>query len=93
MLLLTASAALSAQDLPDGPGKDVVKRMCSSCHGLEVVTGTRKTKERWQNTVDVMVSRGATGTDEEIDLVINYLADHFAPAKGAEKKSPGSATK
>jgi competence protein ComEA len=69
----------SAQDLPDGEGKDVVKRMCGACHGLEVVTGTKKTRNRWATTVDTMVSRGATGTDDEIDQVINYLATHFAP--------------
>ncbi|HMF79111.1 MAG TPA: helix-hairpin-helix domain-containing protein [Bryobacteraceae bacterium] len=72
-------SGISAQDLPDGPGKDVMKRMCNSCHGLEVVTGIRKTRNRWANTVDVMVSRGAMGTDDEIDEVIDYLATHFGP--------------
>jgi competence protein ComEA len=79
MALVVIGSGASAQDLPDGPGKDVFKRMCSSCHGLEVATGTRKTRNRWANTVDVMVSRGATGTDDEIDQVIDYLATHFGP--------------
>jgi len=34
-------------------------------------------KDRWGNIVDDMVSRGATGTDEDIDQVINYLAANF----------------
>jgi competence protein ComEA len=77
-LLITGSVA-SAQEMPDGPGKDVMKRMCSNCHALEVITSERKTRNRWANTVDVMVARGATGTSDEIDQVINYLATHFAP--------------
>jgi competence protein ComEA len=76
---LVICSGISAQDLPDGPGKDVVKRMCSSCHGLNVITSTVKTRNQWGNTVDVMVSRGATGTDDEIDQVIDYLATHFGP--------------
>ena len=35
------------------------------------------TKERWGSVVDDMVSRGATGTDDEIDQMINYLAANF----------------
>jgi competence protein ComEA len=79
MALLIVCSAASAQDLPDGSGKAVVQRMCSSCHALEVITGTRKTRNRWANTVDVMVSRGAAGTDDEIDQAIDYLATHFGP--------------
>jgi len=36
------------------------------------------TKERWGGIVDDMVSRGASGTDDEIDQVINYLAANFS---------------
>jgi competence protein ComEA len=79
LIALTMGSVVSAQDLPDGPGKDVMKRMCSTCHALEVISSTRKTRNRWANTVDVMVARGATGTQDEIDQVIDYLATHFAP--------------
>jgi competence protein ComEA len=37
------------------------------------------TKDRWAKVVDEMVSRGATGTDDEVDEVVDYLATHFGP--------------
>lgn len=86
------SLGASGQELPAGPGKDVVQRMCSTCHGLDVVIGRRMTEERWANTVDVMVSRGANGTDEEIDLVIAYLARNFGSQAQAHKINVNRAT-
>jgi competence protein ComEA len=77
VLFLCLTVAAAAQTLPDGPGKAVVERMCTGCHGLENVVRARLTKERWGFIVDDMVSRGATGTDDEIDQVINYLAANF----------------
>ncbi|MGA3238194.1 MAG: helix-hairpin-helix domain-containing protein [Bryobacteraceae bacterium] len=77
VLFLCLTAAAAAQTLPDGPGKAVVERMCTPCHGLENVVTARMSKDRWGNIVDDMVSRGATGTDEDIDQVINYLAANF----------------
>ena len=62
--------------------------MCGgACHDLDVVTSERFSKQGWANTVDTMVSRGATGTDEEINAVIDYLAEHF----GREKKADSTA--
>jgi competence protein ComEA len=80
----------SAQDMPDGPGKEVMKRMCSTCHALEVITTERKTRNRWANTVDIMVARGAAGTPDEIDQVIDYLATHYAPKTVNVNHSPAA---
>ena len=83
MLFLRLAALFSlltvgvAQSLPEGPGKAVTERMCKPCHGLENIIREKRTKDRWAETVDDMVSRGAKGTDAEIDLVIDYLTAHF----------------
>jgi competence ComEA-like helix-hairpin-helix protein len=78
MLFLKFAALLSlAQSLPDGPGKAVTERMCKPCHGLENVVREKRTKDRWTEVVDDMVSRGAQGTDAEIDQVIDYLTANF----------------
>lgn len=68
-----------SQSLPDGTGKTVVQRMCTPCHTLDNVVRARMTKDRWSKVVDEMVARGATGTDDEIDEVVEYLAAHFGP--------------
>jgi competence ComEA-like helix-hairpin-helix protein len=74
---LILSAAHPGDDLPEGKGKDVFVRMCSNCHGLEQVTSTRSSKKQWTYVVDDMVSRGAEGTDEEVNSVIGYLSRNF----------------
>src|SRR4051794_40675030 len=77
IFILGLAATAAAQTLPNGPGKEVVEKMCTACHGLENVVRARMTKERWNGVVDDMISRGAVGTDDEFDQVINYLAANF----------------
>jgi competence ComEA-like helix-hairpin-helix protein len=72
-----------AQDLPAGKGKDLVENTCGSCHGLDVVVAQHATKDGWSSIVDYMVSRGATGTPEEISTIVDYLAKNF-PAAAAK---------
>jgi competence protein ComEA len=89
--VLLLGLSLHAQSkLPDGKGKELVQRECAKCHGLEGVVSARMTKERWGNVVDDMVSRGATGTDQEIDQIIDYLAANFGkqPARTNTAASP-----
>ena len=72
------AARPSTARLPDGAGKALVQRSCGSgCHNLDVVVTQRLTRQGWQRTVDTMVARGATGSDAEMKLVIEYLARHF----------------
>jgi alcohol dehydrogenase (cytochrome c) len=77
--------------LPQGPGRAVTERMCTSCHGVEQFTGMRMTKQRWAQTVDDMVARGAQGSDADINQVVQYLTDNFGAGKIAAL--PESVTK
>jgi competence ComEA-like helix-hairpin-helix protein len=63
--------------LPDGAGKDVVQKLCSSCHEVEAVIGSRRTRIGWERNVDDMISRGAEGSDEDMSLVVEYLTRYF----------------
>lgn len=75
-----AAILLSAADddnLPAGRGQDVVRRMCINCHGLAQVTSVKYTKKYWGALVDDMVSRGAEGSDEDVDIVVSYLSRYF----------------
>src|SRR5258708_4045009 len=65
LLLVFAVAAVAQKSdakksnvkLPEGPGKALTERVCTSCHGLENVVRARMTKERWNSVVEDMVSR------------------------------------
>lgn len=83
---------VAAQDLPDGPGKAIFEKMCTQCHGVEGVVRSKMTKDRWMAIVDDMVSRGAKGTDDEIDTVINYLAANFGRKLNVNKATASDLT-
>jgi competence protein ComEA len=74
------------KQLPDGPGKDVVERVCSACHGAEIVMGKGLTKDGWNQVVDDMVQRGAQGSDDDFAQIVDYLAAHFPPQSNTAKK-------
>jgi competence protein ComEA len=76
-----SSSIVQAQDLPAGKGKELVENTCGSCHGLDVVVAQHATKDGWSSIVDYMVSRGATGTPEEIATIVDYLSKNFPAAK------------
>ncbi len=78
-LLFVILAGAEAQDLPDGKGKDLVEDRCSTCHGLDLLFAEHDSKQQWSQIVNDMVSRGATGTSEELATIIDYLAANFGP--------------
>jgi competence protein ComEA len=69
--------ALSAQDLPEGPGKMITEEVCGGCHGVDIVASIKASRQGWETIVDSMVSRGAKGTPEELKQVVDYLAKNF----------------
>ncbi len=93
LLLMVNAVAVRAQDapkqgvsLPAGPGKELLQKVCSGCHGLENVVRARMTKQRWTTIVDDMISLGATANDSEAEQIVNYLAANFSKAKTEESK-------
>ena len=79
VLLLAASA--NASTLPPGKGKAIVQRTCISCHALKVVTAKRASKAQWSALVDQMISRGADLNDDEVEIIVDYLARNFGTTK------------
>jgi competence protein ComEA len=66
-----------AQDLPEGKGKDVVDQVCGACHGTDLVSSRRATREGWKYIVEDMVSRGASATNEQVAQINDYLATNL----------------
>lgn len=83
--LIAIIAPLTAQNLPEGKGKELVAKYCSACHGLEAVTSQRTDKEGWETIVAYMVSRGMTATNDEVAAMVEYLAQAFPPAPAQPK--------
>jgi competence protein ComEA len=75
------------KNLPEGPGKTALVRMCSICHELERVLAVRQTPQGWATILENMSQRGASGTDEEWDALFEYLSQHFTPRQATPPRS------
>ncbi len=79
---LTAAALLlatgaTAQQLPDGPGKAELQKLCSQCHEVANSFSLRQDLAGWSETVHKMAALGAKGTPAELIAVIDYLVEHY----------------
>jgi cytochrome c5 len=81
LFALIASASLSAQQLPPGPGADVLKSKCVMCHEADLITSQRLTLTGWTRSVDKMIRWGSQITPQEREVLQPYLAMHFAPLR------------
>jgi mono/diheme cytochrome c family protein len=76
LLLLLAQDA-PKDPLPEGEGKKELMKVCTDCHGPEQIIAKKRTKAEWDDVISDMVQKGATGTDEEFDKIVAYLAKNF----------------
>ena len=77
-VLSTATIAL-AQELPPGPGREVVAARCLTCHEADLISQQRLSRAAWGRSVDKMVRWGATVETGEREPMLDYLAAQFAP--------------
>src|SRR4051794_10148026 len=66
-----------AAELPDAPAKEKVVKICGTCHELETVVASQRTKLGWQQMTEDMVARGAEGSEDDLQAVVQYLTDNF----------------
>src|ERR1700689_5356679 len=50
-----------------------LQAVCGKCHSLQIVMDTPMSYDAWHDTVQKMIDRGATGTDQQFDDVMDYL--------------------
>jgi competence protein ComEA len=74
--------------LPNEPAKEPLLRICGTCHSMVNVMKSPKTRQDWNMTIGIMMNRGAEGTNEEFDEILEYLTKHFGPKKPGENAAP-----
>ena len=67
------------KSLPEGPGRDVMVRVCSQCHSPEVAAQQSLDAPGWKALVDQMANNGAQASDAEFDTITKYLTAAFPP--------------
>src|ERR1700733_9403971 len=87
-----ASTTVRAADLPDGKGKELILRACIGCHKAEEIAVYRFTKDEYQTIVYRMGDRGAQATRAELDVIADYLFEHFPKIEDATKINVNKAT-
>ena len=86
------SADEQAKNLPEGKGKDLVANVCQQCHGLESITSSKFPMEVWRVTVDQMISYGTPLPEEEIEILVQYLAKNFGPESASSGAREATST-
>jgi mono/diheme cytochrome c family protein len=71
--------ALSADELPEGPGKRILTTACVACHALREVTKFRGfyMRPQWRDIVLTMVDYGAAVGGKDIDVLTDYLTEQL----------------
>src|SRR5213594_2193758 len=77
VFIIAIGAKGFAQELPDGPGKDVAVRICAQCHEPQRAAAVRLTREGWEATVSKMVGLGVRISDEDFTKIVDYLAENY----------------
>jgi hypothetical protein len=76
-LVIFLPARADDDKFPEGPGKATFLKVCSQCHPVDPIATLRYSKDEWKDLVDDMKGKGADATDEECDLIVDYLAKNF----------------
>lgn len=76
---VTLIAATANADLPPGPGRAVVERVCSQCHSANRIATLHQDKQAWENTISKMAEMGAQGSQEDFYTILAYATKNFGP--------------
>jgi competence protein ComEA len=77
LVLLALSMTMAAQQLPDGPGRAQLERICKQCHELARAVSLRQDRDGWDQTMTKMAAFGMKASDQDYALVRDYLAKNF----------------
>ena len=77
VLFLLSGLVLPAQELPAGPGRAEMEKMCKQCHEIARSISPRQDRDGWAMTMRKMSAFGMKGSDADFLLVLDYLAKHY----------------
>ncbi|EAZ82812.1 hypothetical protein [Algoriphagus machipongonensis] len=72
-----------------GEGFELVKGNCTNCHSSALVIQNRFTREGWKAKIEWMQeTQGLWPLGEGEDLILDYLAEHYAPEAFVGRRAP-----
>lgn len=77
-VLLGTALAQEQGPLPQGPGVDLVYAKCQQCHGINYTVNSAGLPDfLWADTIDLMVQLGMQVTEEEEQILYDYLTTYL----------------
>jgi hypothetical protein len=79
------------EDMPDGKARDLTFYTCTACHGVALIKAQGLTRELWDSTFDLMLSkhRMPPVKPEERAEILDYLSATFPPRRrGRDSDNP-----
>lgn len=76
---MTPTEALGPTPGLAASGEELLQDRCTRCHTLDIVQTASKSLAEWQITVERMRAKGTQLTDDEVQVLIEYLADTYGP--------------
>lgn len=67
----------SGAPAPDDPDAGHFVQMCVRCHEAARITALRRTRVEWEEIINKMIERGATGTEKDFETVYGYLLRNY----------------
>lgn len=89
LLMASLPVAMASSESPAAQhqkARELFVEACTACHTLDRVRAQRLTREEWRGTIAGMLSEGVPLTDEEMTLVVDYLAANFGPSPESPKR-------
>ena len=80
-----SSAFAAGEEKKKDRARELFEDICSYCHNLNKVQGHQLDRDEWSDLIKGMISEGAPVTDEEFNLILDYLTKNFG-RKDSEKR-------
>ena len=80
LFVLVAEAA-EITKLPEGPNRDLVSKVCTACHDLQLVfDGAGFSRDDWDMSLDEMVANGMDISADARAKILGYLSTYLGPS-------------
>jgi cytochrome c5 len=77
-LVALAAGAAEVTALPEGTDRDLVSRVCQSCHDLRMVLDAAGfSRNDWDNTLEEMTANGMNISADDRAKILEYLSTYL----------------
>jgi competence ComEA-like helix-hairpin-helix protein len=81
MALRAAPARLPGQnavpDVKNDPDLPTFERICADCHDAQRVLGHRRSTTDWEDILNKMIEKGASGSEADFESIFKFLSRNF----------------